>query len=111
MSFPEWRKQAQRSTQPPGEPPKWAFPVVWTSLYAMMGYASHLAVRALDRSPSPVARAAAHSAIVLYIAQLGLNMAWTPLFFGLHYTRLALVDIAALTGTVFAATVRRSLLS
>jgi benzodiazapine receptor len=41
-----------------------------------------LAVRALDRSPSAVVRVAANRALVLYFAQLGLNMLWTPLFFG-----------------------------
>ena len=53
--------------KPVGEPPRrvgvaaaradWrrlAFPIAWTALYAAMGYASHLLVRALDRSPSAV---------------------------------------------------------
>ena len=75
-------------------------------LSQLKGYASHLAVRALDRSPSPSVRLAASRALVLYFAQLALNMCWTPLFFGVHYTGLALIDVVALTGTTLAATVQ-----
>ncbi|TEB35674.1 hypothetical protein FA13DRAFT_1788288 [Coprinellus micaceus] len=39
--------------------------------------------------------------LALYYAQLGLNFAWTPLFFGAHKTGLALVDSAALTLTTW----------
>lgn len=91
---------------PPGPPPKWVFPVVWTSLYAGMGWASHIAVTALDRSPSPAIRAAASSALLLYYTQLALNTAWTPLFFGAKRTGLALVDILGLWGSVVATGVK-----
>lgn len=33
-----------------GQPPTWVFPVVWTSLYAAMGWSSHLIVQAYDRA-------------------------------------------------------------
>ena len=36
------------------------------------------------------------AALVLWVVQLGLNTAWSWLFFGLHRTGLALVDIALL---------------
>lgn len=36
----------------------------------------------------------------LYTIQLGLNILWTPLFFGLKRPVEATVDIVALTGTV-----------
>ncbi|KAK9896554.1 TspO/MBR-related protein [Cystobasidium minutum MCA 4210] len=87
---------------PPGPPPRWVFPVVWTSLYAGMGWAAHLAVRALDTSPHAVVRRAASNALALWYAQFALNMAWTPLFFGAKKTGLASIDIVGLWGTVAA---------
>jgi len=85
---------------PPGRPPKAAFPIVWTTLYIAMGYASHIAVKALDSSLAPHVVSAARTGITLYWAQLGLNFLWTPLFFGWKRVDLALVDISVLTGTV-----------
>jgi benzodiazapine receptor len=61
-----------------------------------MGYASHLAVNALDGASSPSAKYILSLAVkelltldrsdymlvlALYYTQLGLNLAWTPLFF------------------------------
>jgi len=91
--------------QPPGEPPRILFPIAWTALYASMGYASHLLIRASDTSSSRDVREAAAKAVTLYWIQLGLNMAWTPLFFGLKQVELALLDIVLLTGTTVALTV------
>ncbi|KIO17152.1 hypothetical protein M407DRAFT_175985 [Tulasnella calospora MUT 4182] len=103
-----------RQYAPPFQPPREAFGIVWPALYAGMGYASHLAIKAHDTSLSPVARRLAYSGLGLYYAQLAMNLAWTPLFFGMrklnplvHKTQkfLALVDIVALTGTTVAMTV------
>lgn len=93
--------------QPPGEPPRWAFPVVWTTLYAGMGLASHVLVKALDTAVigSPTSRLAM-SALKLYWVQLALNMAWTPLFFGLRNPTLGLLDILPLTATTYALTAK-----
>lgn len=74
--------------------------IAWTYLYATMGYASHLI------SLSPLTSAS--TALSLYYAQLGLNLVWTPTFFGFRRPDVALIDIVALTGTVFTLTVRRS---
>lgn len=52
------------------------------SLYAGMGWAAHIAVKALDTSPHLSVRKAASNALVLWYAQFAINMAWTPLFFG-----------------------------
>ncbi|KAF7983109.1 hypothetical protein HWV62_24055 [Athelia sp. TMB] len=43
---------------PPGRPPAPVFPVVWTTLYAFMGFASHIAVKALDTAIVPATRCA-----------------------------------------------------
>ncbi|KAF7292385.1 TspO/MBR-related protein [Mycena chlorophos] len=89
----DWYKNLRK---PPGQPPRQVFPIVWPLLYASMGYASHLIVAALDRGDLR-----AELALKLYYAQLGLNLAWSPLFFGFKRPGLALVDIAALAGTTF----------
>jgi tryptophan-rich sensory protein len=75
--------------KPTWTPPGWLFPPVWTVLYVLMSIAAWLvwktggfAVAALPLS--------------LFIGQLGLNAAWSWLFFGLHRIDWALVDIAAL---------------
>lgn len=68
--------------QPPLSPPGWLFPVVWTILYLLMGYASY---RVLVSGKDP---AAVRRALLLYSAQLFLNFLWSIIFFGLEW-RLA----------------------
>lgn len=92
-----WYKSLQR---PRWEPPKWAFGVAWPILYVFMGTASHLTVKALDRSPRGLGRNRALSALKLYYLQLALNQLWTPLFFGAGQVTAAFANLAALTGTV-----------
>jgi len=84
---------------PPGRPPRKAFPIVWTTLYICMGYASHLAVKALDTAITPATRSNVGLGLKLYYVQLGLNCLWTPLFFGAQQTGAALIDSALLAGT------------
>ncbi|KAI2635514.1 TspO/MBR family-domain-containing protein [Xylaria nigripes] len=79
--------------QPPLRPPPYVFGPVWTALYGMMGFAAHRAVLSAS-TPSPSVSAA--SLQTLYSVQLGLNLAWMPLFFGLRRPVLALLDIASL---------------
>ncbi|EIN10447.1 TspO/MBR-like protein [Punctularia strigosozonata HHB-11173 SS5] len=83
---------------PPGRPPRQAFPIVWTSLYVAMGYASHLAVHAFDITVGPL-RDKLSIALVLYYGQLAMNLLWTPLFFVNKQAGLALLDSAALLCT------------
>ena len=61
--------------KPSFQPPGWAFGVVWTALYTMMGIALALVASA---EPSPRRT----RALWLFGAQLALNFAWSPLFFG-----------------------------
>ncbi|KAL1844258.1 hypothetical protein VTJ49DRAFT_2315 [Mycothermus thermophilus] len=84
---------------PPLRPPASVFPPVWTALYGMMGYAAH---RALTLGVSPfnsteTIDAARHGA-TLYTLQLGLNLAWMPLFYGLNRPILATADAGLLFG-------------
>ncbi|CAG7848591.1 SubName: Full=Related to Peripheral-type benzodiazepine receptor {ECO:0000313/EMBL:CCA70660.1} [Serendipita indica DSM 11827] len=87
--------------RPRVEPPRAAFGIVWPILYASMGWASHLAIRAYDQSLSPSSRMDAYAGLKLYWIQLGLNLAWTPLFFMAKQKGLALLDILPLTGVVY----------
>jgi translocator protein len=60
----------------PWYPPNWVFGPVWTLLYTAMAVAAWL----IWRSRSPNRRAA----LTVYWVQLTLNLAWTPVFFGLY---------------------------
>ncbi|MBX6343161.1 MAG: tryptophan-rich sensory protein, partial [Thermomicrobiaceae bacterium] len=71
-----------------------AFGPVWTTLYAMMGIAVYLATRGTQAGQergSSVARARG-----VFGLQLGLNVLWSILFFGLRSPLAALADLVAL---------------
>ena len=75
--------------KPPTYPPPATFGVVWTVLYALMGFALALVCAAWGaRYRSP--------AILAFALQLALNLAWSPVFFGEHEITRALILIAAL---------------
>ena len=78
--------------RPPLSPPGWLFPVVWTALYALMGWASFLV---LD-SPGEKGRA-----LILYGVQLLINFLWPIVFFGLGSVGWALALLLALWLLVF----------
>ena len=69
-------------------PPTWAFPVAWTILYAMMGCSVWLVFKA-KQGPKRLA-------LWLYAAQLVVNLAYTPLCFGLESTLLGFLDVGLL---------------
>ncbi len=61
--------------KPPLSPPAWLFPVVWTILYLLMGFASYLVLE------SDGGRRQIRSALTAYGWQLGANFIWPLLFF------------------------------
>ena len=75
--------------KPAWNPPPWIFGPVWTALYTMMAVAAWLVWKrggfAARRGP-----------LALFLAQLVLNAAWTPLFFGLHQPGFACAEIVSL---------------
>ena len=76
--------------KPAWTPPSAAFPIVWTALYILMAVALW---RLWEKvAPSP----ARNRAITLFLVQLALNAAWSPLFFGAHAVRAALIEIIVL---------------
>ncbi|KAM0751356.1 TspO/MBR-related protein [Meredithblackwellia eburnea MCA 4105] len=94
-----WYKDLKK---PPLQPPPPVFPVAWSILYASMGLASHLLVKAYDSQlPGTELKQAADLAIKLYWSQFAFNMAWTPLFFGMKLILPALGDITVLTSLVY----------
>jgi tryptophan-rich sensory protein len=74
----------------PWNPPDWVFGPAWTILYTLMAVAAWLVMRAGFDQPS------VRTALVLYVGQLALNLAWSLLFFAAHSPGWALVDIVAL---------------
>ena len=64
-----------------------------------MGYAAYRATfNGLSPFSSPEVIATTRAATTLYTIQLGLNLAWTPLFFVAKRPVAATVDIVALVG-------------
>ncbi|KAG7297614.1 hypothetical protein JYU34_019672 [Plutella xylostella] len=86
--------------KPRWTPPRRAYAPVWTALYCAMGCSSYLVVKECGgltgRAALPLA---------LYGAQLLLNWAWTPIFFGKRDFKLAMIDISLLLATSTATTV------
>ncbi len=74
--------------KPPLSPPGWIFPVVWTLLYIMIGWAAGniAASRDLDKG----------LAIKLYLVQLFINILWPVIFFKLEAAKFALFWLALL---------------
>jgi len=69
----------QMLNQPPLTPPPWAFAVVWTILYALMGAASYLVLTSRRN------RRAVRTALTVYGVQLAANFLWTIIFFNLKW--------------------------
>lgn len=80
-------------TKPEITPPDWAFPVAWTVIYVLLGLALAMIIHARgSRMRGP--------AIAVFALQLIVNLAWSPVFFGMHQVTWALVIVglmAALT--------------
>lgn len=85
----------QALEKPATFPPPATFGIVWTILYAMMGFAFALVCAAWGS-------AGRGWAILFFIVQFAVNLAWSPVFFGWHNIQLALYIIAALDVLVLA---------
>ncbi len=76
--------------QPPLSPPGWVFPIVWTILYLLMGYAAYR-VSVSGGEPEAV-----NKALRVYWAQLALNFLWPLVFFGLEWYLVAFIILIGL---------------
>lgn len=88
----------QALEKPTFNPPDWVFAPVWTTLYVMMAIAGWRAWRRLGFE-------AGRKSLTMFAVQLGLNLIWSILFFGLQRIDLALVEIIILLVTIVANTV------
>jgi len=79
--------------KPSFTPPDKVFPVVWTTLYAMIAFSGW---RVWSAAPSRHR----DEALKLWVSQLLANAKWSKLFFGQHRPAMALADIVALEGTI-----------
>ena len=75
-------------------PPAWLFPVAWSILYLLMGFASYR----LAHAPKPTSYK--NRTLILYGIQLFFNFVWPLIFFNLRHFGLALIWIAVLWGLV-----------
>ena len=86
-------------------PPPVTFGIVWSALYFLMGLAFALVCAAWGARFRTLA-------IVAFLVQLALNLAWSPTFFGAHQITLAqyllvAIDVAVLVTIVLFFRVRR----
>jgi len=80
-------------TKPPFTPPDWLFPPVWTAIFILMGVA---AWRVWRQAGWPGSRLA----LGVFGIQLLLNVAWSFLFFGMHWIGAALAEIVVLLAAI-----------
>ena len=74
--------------KPPGTPPSWVFGPVWTTLYVLMAFSAWLVWRQYGWG--------ARAALLIFCAQLALNLAWSGIFFGARQPGFAFVEIVIL---------------
>jgi tryptophan-rich sensory protein len=84
--------------KPAWTPPAWVFAPVWTLLYALMAVAAWKVWRVCGV-------AGAGGALALFVVQLGLNVLWSYLFFGLHRPGWAFAEIVVLFLAILATAV------
>ncbi|GLS88818.1 sensory protein TspO [Cypionkella aquatica] len=105
--------------KPTWTPRNWVFPVVWTTLYLLIAYAAmRVAGVALSAdvtggaavagtTPLPGSAVLAGNvvqALAFWALQIAFNTLWTPVFFGLHRIRAAMVVMVFLWLSVAATT-------
>jgi len=93
------QEQYKKLKSPPGSPAPAVFPIVWTGLYTTMGVAHYIVKEEKNNSEA--------ESNYFYL-QLGLNMLWSYLFFGLRLRGVALIECFALLSAVLLTTYKFS---
>ncbi len=91
-SVDTWYAQLHK---PALNPPNWIFGPVWSVLYLCMATSAWLVWRVAGWSGG-------RYALVLFFVQLGLNVTWSALFFGLRLPGAALVEVLVLLLAIIA---------
>lgn len=87
FNIEDWYNDLEK---PPGNPPNGSFGPVWALLYGMMGYALALVWH------RPAKSTLKRPALSWFAIQFGLNLTWTPVFFGLHRIDIAFFIVASM---------------
>jgi tryptophan-rich sensory protein len=74
-------------------PPEMAFPVAWGIMYVLMGLALAMIINARG---SPLRG----PAIIVFAVQMAVNLAWSPIFFGMHQVATAMIVLVVLAALV-----------
>lgn len=90
-----WYKTIEK---PSWNPPDYVFGPVWTTLFVMMAIAAWMVWK-------PEGIKAAAMALTLFAVQLVLNVAWSWIFFGMHQSGWAFVEIVILWLAIVGTTV------
>lgn len=89
--IPNWYAALNK---PAFSPPNWIFAPVWTTLFVLMGIALYLVLE------KGFEKKGVKKAVACFGAQLGLNVIWSFLFFGLMSPFLAFVEIIFLWAAI-----------
>ncbi|KTD35443.1 tryptophan-rich sensory protein [Legionella moravica] len=84
--YPWYESLNKSSLTPPG----FVFSVVWSLLYALLAL---VAVMLFHRDKE----SSNNKLMMLFVLQMLMNWAWTPLFFGLHWIMLSAIWLVGLT--------------
>jgi tryptophan-rich sensory protein len=84
--------------KPSFQPPPYLFGLVWPVLYALMAFALVNVIQARGSRWRGVA-------IGLFVAQLVVNLLWSPIFFGMHQVSFAFFWILLMIGLAVATTI------
>ena len=80
------------------QPPTLAFPVAWTILYAMLGFALAIVLSARGSQLRVYA-------VALFAIAFAINLCWSPVFFGMHQPTLGFAVLIGMLAAAIAATV------
>ena len=86
--------------RPPLSLPSWVFPVVWSALFLMMGYAAYIVIS--------IGGTKAKEAMTVYYVQLFFNFLWSILFFRAGLYLVAVFDLIILIAVVTIMVIRFS---